>query len=154
GLPRDTDPHSPAAVTTRGANFPARRHLMHPRARRRFPSCWLLALAAALALTPGCSVEPEPQEDLVPSWDSRGIISYRHGPRTPSPAEAPAAAACVAQGAWLRQQALKEAEDQRRRDLLAYQDRRRELEEQWRRQRQQEDAEREAWWRDRREWHR
>jgi hypothetical protein len=127
---------------------------MVPHAHHRHPSRWPLTVAVALALVPGCSGDSEPADELVPSWDSRGIVTYRYVPRTPPATAAPTAAAAVAQDAWLRQQELEEAEGRRRRELLAYQERRRELEEQWRRQRQQEDAERAAWWRDRREWHR
>jgi hypothetical protein len=95
-------------------------------------------------------LDPGPQEDLVPFWDSRGIVSYRYVSRDTLAIATTAAAPSAPQEDWLRQQE-REAEDRRQRDLLAYQDRRRELEEQWRQQRQQEDAEREAWLCDRRE---
>ena len=115
---------------------------------------WPLPLAAALALAPGCSLEPEPQEDLVPLWDSRGIMSYRYVPRNRPASEAATAASSAAQDAWLRQQEREAAEDRRQQDLLAYRARQRELEEEWRRQRQQEDAERAARWQERQAWHR
>jgi hypothetical protein len=124
------------------------------RDRHRLPSSWPLPLAAALALAPGCSVEPEPQEDLVRFWDSRGIVSHRFVPRNQRAREAATAASFAAQDAWLRQQEREAAEDRRQQDLLAYRARQRELEEEWHQKRQQEDAERAAWWQERQAWHR
>jgi hypothetical protein len=124
------------------------------RDRHRLPSWWPLPLAAALALAPGCSVEPEPQEDLVRFWDSRGIVSHRFVPRNQRATEAATAASFAAQDAWLRQQEREAAEDRRQQDLLAYRARQRELEEEWHQKRQQEDAERAAWWQERQARHR
>jgi hypothetical protein len=120
-------------------------------AHYRLPSWWPLALAASLSLAPGCSVHPEPREDFVPFWDSRGIVSYQYVPRNPPATEAPTAASSASQDAWQRQQELAEAADRRRMDVLAYQDMRRELEDQRRRARQEEDAYRDSWWQNRRE---
>jgi hypothetical protein len=126
---------------------------MNPRDRHRLPSWWPLALAAALALAPGCSVEPEPQEDLVPYWTSRGFISYRYVPRNRPAVSAPTAAPAAARDAGLTQQELDRAEERRRQDLLAYRERQRELAEERRRKLQEEEAERVAWWQERQEWH-
>jgi hypothetical protein len=120
---------------------------MNPRARLRQPSRWPLTLAATLALAPGCSVDPGPQEDLVPSWDSRGIISYHYVSRNSPAATALTAASPASQDARLRQQELAEAEERRRLDVLAYQDMRSQREEAWRRQQQVEAAYREERWR-------
>src|SRR6185312_8481692 len=104
---------------------------MHHHAHHRLSSWWPLPLAAALAVAPGCSVEPEPQEDLVPSWDSRGIISYRYVPRNQPASEAETAASSAARDTWLGQQELEVAKDWQQQALLAYQERRREIEEEW-----------------------
>ena len=70
----------------------------------------------------------------------RGIISYHYVPRgaPAASAEAPTAVSSAAQDAWLRQQ--KAEAEEHRRDLLAYQDLRRQREDQWRRERQELDA--------------
>jgi hypothetical protein len=81
-------------------------------------------------------VEPESQGDLVPSWDSRGIVSYHYVPRMPLAAEVPTAASALPLGVWLRQQELA-AEDRRRPDVLADNDLRRQREDQWRREQQE-----------------
>src|SRR5262249_9383149 len=116
-----------------GVSLSARRHLMRTCAHHRLPSWWPLALAAALVLAPGGSREPEPQEDLVRYWDSRGIISYRYVPRNRPAGSAPTAAPTAAQDAWLAQQDREEAEERQRQDLLAYRERQRELQEEHRR---------------------
>ena len=117
----------------------------------RHPSWWLLTLAATLALAPGCSRDPQPADELVPFWDSRGIMSYHYVPRKPPATEAPAAASASLQDAWQERQELAEAEQRQRRDVLAYREMRRELDAQRRLEQQEEDAYREWWWRNRRD---
>ena len=123
-------------------------------AHHRLLSLWPLPLAAALALAPGCSLEPEPQEDLVRYWTSNGLPSYRYEPRNRPAGSAPTAAPSAAQDAWLAQQDREQAEERGRQDLLAYRERQRELAEEARRKIQEEEAARVAWWQERQEWHR
>ena len=123
-------------------------------AHHRLPSLWPLPLAAALALAPGCSLEPEPQEDLVRYWTSTGLPSYRYEPRNRPAGSAPTAAPSAAQDAWLAQQDREQAEERGRQDLLAYRERQRELAEEARRKIQEEGAEQAARWQDRQVWRR
>ena len=123
-------------------------------AHHRLPSLWPLALAAALALAPGCSVEPGPQEDLVRYWTSSGLISYRYVPRNQPAGAAPTAAPAAARNAGLTQQERDMAEERRRQDLLAYRERQRELAEEARRKIQEEGAEQAARWQERQAWYR
>ena len=123
-------------------------------AHHRLLSLWPLPLAAALALAPGCSLEPEPQEDLVRYWTSSGLISYRYVPRNRPAGSAPTAAPSAVRDAGLTQQELDLAEERRRQDLLAYRERQRELAEEARRRIQEEEAAQVAWWQERQERHR
>jgi hypothetical protein len=145
----------PVVTTSRpGATSPVRRHLMTAHADHRHPSWWLLTLAVTLALASGCSGDPQPADELVPFWDSRGIMTYHYVPRTPPATEAPAAAPSSLQDAWQEQQERAEVEERRRLDVLAEREMRRELDERRRREQQEEDAYRDWWWRDRRDRHR
>jgi hypothetical protein len=142
----------PVVTTSRlGATSPVRQDLMTPQAHHRHPSSWRLVLAATLALAPGCSGDPPPQDELVPFWDSRGIMSYHYVPRKPPATEVTAATSSSLQDAWQGQQELVEAEEQRRRDVIAYREMRRELDDRRRVEQQEEDAYREWWWRNRRD---
>jgi hypothetical protein len=75
-----------------------------------------------LVLASGCSVGSEPQDDLVPSWDIRGIVTYHHVPKNQAAAKATTAASPSPQDPWLEQQEATEAKERRRREVLAYQD--------------------------------
>jgi hypothetical protein len=115
---------------------------------------WPLALAAALTLAPGCSVEPGPQEDLVRYWTSSGLISYRYAPRNRPAVSAPTAAPSAARDAGLAQRERDMAEEGRRQEILAYRERQRELAEEARRKIQEEGAEQAARWQERQAWYR
>src|SRR5262249_12266327 len=115
-----------------------RRPPMPSRADHRHLSRWSLTLAATLALAPGCSKDPEPEDELVPFRTSRGLLSYHYVPRKLPAAEAPTAASAPPLEVWLRQQReLAAAEDRRRLVVLADQDLRRQREERWRREQQE-----------------
>ena len=111
---------------------------MPPRAHHRHPSWWPLTLATTLALAPGCSQDPEPEDQLVPFLCSSGLLSYHYVPRKLPAAEAPTAASAPPLEVWLRQQwELAAEEDRRRLVVLTDQDLRRQREEQWRREQQE-----------------
>jgi hypothetical protein len=111
---------------------------MSPRAHHRCSSWRPLALAATLALAPGCSQDPGPRDEFVLFRNSHGTLSGRYVPRRPPAAKAPPASPSPSLDDLLRQQwALAQAANQRRLDALAEQDMRRQRDEQWRREQQE-----------------
>jgi hypothetical protein len=98
---------------------------MFPRARHLHPSLWPLALAATLALAPGCSRDPVPAGELVPYLNSRGLISYEYVLKKPPAVKPPTTASLPPLEVWLRQE-LAAARERRRLNALAEQDTRRE----------------------------
>src|SRR3954452_7897325 len=88
--PRERFADGPTLSSTRPwADLPVRRHSMSCRANHRHPSPWPLILMATLAVSPGCSIEPEPQGELISFINSHGTISYRWVPNQPPVLEAP-----------------------------------------------------------------
>jgi hypothetical protein len=110
---------------------------MSPRAHHR--SWWPLTLAAALALAQGCSRDPEPQDDLVFFRNSHGTLSCRYVPKKPPAPRAPAVASSTPLDVWLKQD-LAEAQNRRRMNALAERDARREREDRWRLQQQEQNV--------------
>src|SRR5437764_325570 len=111
-------------------------HPPHPQ-----PFGWLLTLAAALALAPGCTGDPKPEYELVSFRNSRGLISYEYVLKKPPAVKPPTPASSSPPDVMLRQQwAMAEARNQRRLDALAEQDMKRQRDEGRRREQRELDA--------------
>jgi hypothetical protein len=112
---------------------------IHPPHLRPFR--WLLTLAAALALAPGCTGDPKPEYELVSFRNSRGLISYEYMLKKPPAVKPPTPTSSSRLDVLLRQQwAMAEARNQRRLDALAKQDVRRQRDEERRREQRELDA--------------
>jgi hypothetical protein len=112
---------------------------------------WPVTLLATLAFAPGCSGGSEEKAELIPVCDSRGILTYRYasaGRSAPASSTTPGFVPtqrqqfCVEdrqpqQSEWAYQDVRREIEDQRRREqqeLQAYQETWRQYEQEQRRQ--------------------
>jgi len=96
-----------------------------------------MALVPLLLLTSGCFGGSENQAELQPVVDERGIVTYRFATRS---LESPAPVAPPSAGSQPSRTPLDNAEF-RQRDLEAYQEMRRNLQERARQQREQDKAE-------------
>jgi hypothetical protein len=121
----------PLSVSTFAGEVSARRRLMFPSGQRLCASSGPLALAAILALTPGCAVEPEPDGEFVTTRTVRGTLALRYVARTPRVVQVPIVAPSTPSDVWLREE-LAAARERRRLNALAEQDARRQREEQFR----------------------
>src|SRR3954470_15162145 len=108
----------PPSVSTIQGDVSARRRLMFPSGQRLRASSGPLALAAILALAPGCAVEPEPEGEFVTTRTVRGTLALRYVPGKPRVVQVPTVESSTPSDVRLRE-GLAAARERRRLNALA-----------------------------------